>query len=225
MIEAQGDIVALLEDHCAPGAGWYRAVLSGHALNQQVLGGAVENASTTRLVDWAVYLFEYSAYINPVPRGVVQQLPGNNVSYSRRALQLLESLLKQNLWEAVWHRQLSLAKIDLVSNPNMVVFYRKSFSVGQFWRLTRLHGHNYAVSRSFETASIKWLWLLGVIGLPALIISRIGRRVLQNGRHLKEYLLALPLIFWFSLAWVLGEITGTLTKRLVTETGWQNGQL
>ncbi len=223
--EAKGDIVALLEDHCAPAPGWYRAILSGHALNRQVVGGAIENASTRRFVDWAVYLFEYSAYMNPVPRGAVQQLPGNNVCYSRSALQLLESLLKQNVWETMWHRQLSTSKIELVSSPDMVVFHRKSFSVKQFWHLARLQGHNYAAARTFESAGEKWLWTIGVVGLPGLMLLRIGRRVFHKGRHLKEYLLVMPLLFWFSLAWALGEITGTVTRRPVAEKGWGNGQL
>lgn len=223
--EARGDIVALLEDHCAPGPSWYQTILSGHAMNQQVLGGAIENASTGRLVDWAVYLFEYSPYMNPVPRGVVRQLPGNNVSYSRSALQAFESLLNQNLWESFWHRQLSSSKIDLVSNPDMIVFHRKSFSVQQFCYLARAHGHNHAASRSLESAGKKCLRTMIAAGLPAVIVLRIGRCVLRKGRHLKQYMLAVPFIFLFSLAWAFGEITGNFTKRFVLETGWGKGIL
>src|SRR5262249_18065692 len=56
MREAAGAIVALLEDHCAPASNWCHTMLTAHETGQLVVGGAVENGSTTCLRDWAVYL-------------------------------------------------------------------------------------------------------------------------------------------------------------------------
>ncbi len=225
MQEATGVIVALLEDHCAPAHNWYHTMLTAHETGQLVVGGAVENGSTTRLKDWAVYLFEYSAYMNPVLCGAARQLPGNNVSYHRKALQLFAELLRQDLWEAAWHQQLAQEGICLHSQPDMIVYHHKSFAIQRFWRLARGHAHNYAATRTFVSLGRKWLWMLGSALLPFLILGRIGRRIVQKKKHVKEFLLASPLMLWFAVGWTLGEITGTFSPSLKPETGWSEDPL
>ncbi len=218
--EAQGDILALLEDHCIPASDWYRSIFSAHRSGHLVVGGTVENGSPERIVDWAVYLFEYSAYMNPLPQGEVQQLPGNNISYNRRVLPLLKDPLEKDLWESFWHKRLLQEGIGLISNPDMVVYHHKSFGIQEFWHLVRLHGHNYAVSRTFDSSHKKWLWMVGVFFLPFIMWFRIGKRILSKRRHLKKFILASPFLLWFNIGWTLGEITGTITKRPKPETGW-----
>lgn len=225
MREATGAIVALLEDHCAPARNWYHAMLAAHETGQLVVGGAVENGSTARLKDWAVYLFEYSPYMNPVLCGAASQLPGNNVSYHRKALYFLEKLLRQDLWEAAWHEQLAQEGIGLYSQPDIVVYHHKSFAIQGFWRLARRHAHNYAATRTFSSPERKWLWMLGAPLLPLLMVLRIGRRVAQKRNHVKEFLLASPLILWFAVGWTLGEITGTLSPYPKPEAGWGEAPL
>ena len=76
---ARGRALAVIEDHVIVPDGWARALLSELRDDAMVVGGAIENAATERLVDWAAFLCEYSHCITPLPDGPSDWVPGNNV--------------------------------------------------------------------------------------------------------------------------------------------------
>src|SRR5262249_20784857 len=219
--EATGDIVALLEDHCVPAPDWLHKMTLAQQSGREVVSGAVENRSTARIVDWAVYLFEYSEYMNPITRGQVKGAPGNNISYKREVLSLFKDLLELDVWESFWHRRLADRGIILTANPNMIVYHQRSFGVDEFSRLACLHGHNYAASRPLDSRTKRWFWITGAIALPLIILFRIAQRVFVRRRHWIPFIAASPVILWFAIAWTYGEITGMLTKRPKPESGWK----
>ena len=47
----KGDIIAITEDHCIAQEDWYLEMLKAHESSYEVVGGAVENGSTQRLID------------------------------------------------------------------------------------------------------------------------------------------------------------------------------
>jgi hypothetical protein len=67
--QARGDSVAVIEDHVLVPRGWARRLLNQQKSGEDVVGGAVENAATDRLVDWAAFLCEYSHLLPPLPEG------------------------------------------------------------------------------------------------------------------------------------------------------------
>src|SRR3990167_6418785 len=65
--EAKCDILALIEDHCLVPENWFTEILKAHESDYVAIGGAVENACQDRVLDWATFFCEYSAFIQPVP--------------------------------------------------------------------------------------------------------------------------------------------------------------
>src|SRR5262249_49918935 len=66
---AQGEIIAVTEDHCVAEPHWCERILAAHQSHHAAIGGAVENACVDTVVDWAEFLCEYHAYMSPVPEG------------------------------------------------------------------------------------------------------------------------------------------------------------
>lgn len=218
--EANGDIIALTEDHCVPAKNWFSTILSSHDSENIVVGGAVENASKESITDWAVYFFEYSTYMNPIRPGCAKQLPGNNVSYSRKAVNILENVLKKEVWDSTWHDQLLKRGIPLTANPEMIVYHKRSFITKSFWHISLVHGRNYGASRKWGSQLKEMLWKTSVVFIPFLMTFRIFMCVASKRKYIKEFSMSAPLVYWFCIAWVYGEIIGCLTKKEVLDTGW-----
>ena len=210
--QSRADLIAVTEDHCIPPEDWYERIVAAHRAPYAAIGGAVENASTARLVDWAVFLCEYSRYVNPVPRGVTDDIPGNNVTYKRSALPHIQDLLDAGRWEHFLHWRLQEVGERLYSDPSVVVYHRKSFGIGEFLEQRFHYGRSFAGMR-FQDGP-RWKRALFAIGspiLPPLLLWRIGDRLFARRRHRLIYLKSLPLLGLFMLSWAAGELVGYLT--------------
>lgn len=211
MLRAAGEILVITEDHCIAPPTWYEEILRAHRATSLAIGGAVENASVTRLVDWAVYFCEYSRYMGPVSEGPTDDIPGNNASYKRAVLDLFGDVVKRGVWETILHWEIRRAGHGLGSHPGMWIWHKKSFGVGEFL------AQRYHFARSFaamRVAGSPWvtraLYAGGSPALPVLLVGRIGGRVLRKRRHVAEFLRALPLIILFTVSWSVGEFCGYL---------------
>ena len=209
LLAARGDVLAMTEDHCLADAHWIANVLHAHTLGHLVIGGAVENAATERTVDWAVYFCEYGRYMSPIAAGPTDDLPGPNVSYKRAALDHFRDLLEPATWEPFWHWRLLSRGVQLINDPQVIVFHRKHFSVRGFLS-ERYHYARSFAGRRVDGASLgkRTLFACGAPLLPPLLLWRIITRVARKGRHRRELLLALPYIMLFTLSWSLGELIG-----------------
>ena len=209
LLHAGGPILAMTEDHCLAGTDWIQNVLAAHEGAALAIGGAVENAATQRLVDWAVYFCEYGRYMLPIESGPTNDLPGPNVSYKRAALEIFRDLLAPATWEPFWHWRLMERGVTLINDPRLVIYHRKHFTVRGFL------GERYHYARSFAGRRVEgaaWsrraFFTLGAPLLPPLLLARIARRVLRKGRHRRELLMSLPYISMFTLSWSFGELIG-----------------
>lgn len=86
---ATGEIVAFTEDHCMAEPDWCERILAAHenAPNLAMIGGAMQNGSTSRLIDWANFLPVFSPFMPPLvgDRGDRVPPPGN-ISFKREFL-------------------------------------------------------------------------------------------------------------------------------------------
>ncbi len=206
-----GEIVVITEDHCIADANWYTEILKAHESEHVVIGGAVENASVKRIVDWAVYLCEYSRYMNPIPSGIVGDIPGNNASYKRRAFDNIQELLDRGFWETFLYWKLKNDGIALCSVPSIIVYHKKSFGVFEFLSQRYHYGRSFAGMRIADASPSKRVFFVICAPLlPGVLISRIARRIFQKKRHRKEFFLSLPLLSLFMLSWSFGEFCGYL---------------
>ncbi len=211
---AGGEIIAIIEDHCVADPHWYEEMIKAHRAHPEYIavGGPVENGSRDRLVDWAVFFCEYSTFMLPLPRGLAEDIPGNNASYKNRAFKGIlhpEETLTSGFWESTLHRELQARGERFFLEPSMVVYHKKRFG---FWYFIsqRYHYSRYYAGRlvSGTSAPRRVLRSAAALALPLLLMSRIARRIVRKRRHLKELLLATPLLIVFTGTWAIGEMVG-----------------
>ncbi len=205
---ATADVVGVIEDHVLVPPHWARAMLAAHASGAQVVGGAVANAATERLVDWAAFLCEYSQGLRP-PDGPSEWITGNNTTYRRALLEQYQREWTAGRWEQHLHDALRRDGVVLWSRPDIVVGHKMHYSVGSYLHQRYLYSRAYAGMRA-EGVGLGRRALMGGISfaLPPVLFSRIVSRVWTSGHHRSELLLSLPLQLLFTVAWAAGEIVG-----------------
>lgn len=207
---ARGELVAITEDHCIPAPDWYEAIRRCHAQRPAAaIGGAVDNAATTRLVDWAVYFCEYGAYASPLPAGPTADLPGPNVSYKRRTLLELQDTIADEYWETFVHDRLARLGHQLWRDPSMQVRHKMHFRFLPFLAERFHYGRAFAGRRN---QALGWTMRIvrGTLSplLVPLFVMRISRNVLARRQHLLRFAACLPMICCFAVAAAAGEAAG-----------------
>ena len=205
---ATAPVVALIEDHCLVTPGWADRLLAGHVSGHGVVGGPIRNVATQRIRDWAAFFCEYSAVMEPMPRGPVEGLPGMNVSYDSEALAAIDDLLREGRWENWLHPRLQERGFDLWCEPDAVVEHDKDFDLGEFLSQRYHYSRSYAGMRNPELGWRRALYALGTPLLVPLLYYRMARNVLSRGRDRGRFVLATPLILLYVTVWAFGELVG-----------------
>jgi glycosyltransferase involved in cell wall biosynthesis len=204
---ATAPYVALIEDHCVVRNGWAPRLLAAHRAGRSVVGGPIRNGSH-RVRDWAAFFFEYSAYMEPVAEGAVDDLPGMNVSYDRRAIAAIDDLLAQGKWEGWLHERLRSRGFELYSDPAARLDHVMDFGFREFVGQRFHYARAFAGMRNEDLGPRRIVHALAAPALVPLLYSRIARNVLRRGRHRRELLLATPLIVVYTLVTAIGEGLG-----------------
>ena len=207
--QASGAAVAVIEDHVLVPRGWARAMLNCLADGEDVVGGAVENAATDRLVDWAAFLCEYHHLLPPIPAGPVDCLTGNNTVYRRSVLACYADAWRAGQWEDHLHRAMRRGGVTLHQHPEIVVGHRMHYTVGRYFGQRFLYSRAWAGMRS-ANAPVPEPLIRGAVALllPPVLFWRVVRTVWKKKSHRRELIRSLPLIALFTLAWGAGEMVG-----------------
>jgi glycosyltransferase involved in cell wall biosynthesis len=206
---ARGRALAVIEDHVIVPPGWARAWLDALERDDMVVGGAIENAATERLVDWAAFLCEYSHCITPLPDGPSDWLPGNNVIYPRALLTRYRTVLGGGRWENQLHDAMRRDGIALIFRPRIAVGHKKHYTVGEHVSQRYLYARSYAGARVAGAPRAKRLaYGAAAAALPPLLFYRTVSRVLSKRRHRAELVRSLPLLAVFVVSWAFGEMVG-----------------
>lgn len=204
--------IAVIEDHVIVPPGWAKQLLDAQRSYGPVVGGAVVNAATGRLVDWAAFLCEYSHCIPPLPAGTVDWLTGNNVIYPRALLEQHRAVLGGGRWENHLHESFRRGGVTLVCRPEITVGHKKHYTVGEYLAQRFWYARSYAGARVAGARLGKRLAFgLAAFALPPLLFYRTVTRVLQKGRHRRELVQSVPLLALFVSSWALGEVVGYWT--------------
>lgn len=211
--EARGRLVAVTEDHCVPRPDWCRQIVDAHRrTGWAAVGGGVENDSTDRAVDWAVFFCEYHQHMSPVPFGPSDFIPGMNVAYDMAVLEPMRGVFEEGLWENFLHDRLRAEGHVLGMDPSIVVGHRKHFTVPMFLDERFNYSRSFAGMRvAGASPATRLAWAAASLLLPGLLVTRLTRNVLRRRRHVGWYVRAFPLVVLFSVAWSLGELAGYLT--------------
>jgi len=211
ILQSNGDIVAVIEDHCIPTENWFKEIRNAHQLGYSVVGGAVENGSTTRLIDWSVFLLEYCQFMQPIPNGEVSDIAGNNASYDKKILNNIEELICGDYWEYFIHEELKKNGFRFLSMPTIVVLHKKEFNF-IYYIYQRFHySRSFASMRRKKINSVKLiLYIMSTPLVPILLLMRIAREIFVKKRYYKEFLLSIPFLIVFTIIYSFGELIGYL---------------
>jgi hypothetical protein len=212
--EAKGDIIALTEDHCSPDPDWCAKIVTYHAGAVAAVGGSVDKTGADTALNWAIYLSDFGRYMNPVPEGPVGYLTDCNVSYKRAVLTPIFKLWAEEFHETTVNWALLEQGHVLLLTPRVIVRQQRSLS----WRYAL--GERYRFGRLFASTRVAGAGLgrragyaCASVALPAVLIGRIAKNVLQKRRPLGAFVRAMPAIVVVNLVWACGEIVGYATGR------------
>jgi GT2 family glycosyltransferase len=198
-----------VEDYGFVGENWCTEIRKAHNSGHSVAGGAVGNRSPDRLLNWAIYFFDYGKYMLPARPGVVASLSGINVSYKRKALDEVADVYRGGFDETFVHEELKKRGYELSLVPSAVVYLSKNFefreALQNFYHLARSFASR-RVTHSEWTERLKFA--SGACLLPALLSLRVVLRVLPKRRHLMKLLLSFPHLFVLMVSWSVGEFRG-----------------
>ena len=206
---ATAPAVGVIEDHVIVPEDWARRMLDALAEGHDVVGGAIENAATDTLMDWAAFLCEYSASLPPLPSGPVGGVPGNNVIYRKEVLDRYTEVLDRHAWENHLHDAMRADGIELIMRPDIVVGHKMHYTFGLYFTQRFLYSRSYAGARVAGAPLPRRLAMgAAAFALPPLMFYRTVKRILSKGKHLGYLLKSLPLLVLFCISWGAGEIVG-----------------
>jgi hypothetical protein len=201
--QAEGDVIAFLEDACLPDLGWTEAVIQGFDDPQtDLVGGPVKQSTDSTKIDWAVYFAEYAPFAVPQNR-----VAGLNFACRK-------SILK--IGQPIYEHAFSDMPSWLTS---MSVKHMRKYDWDDALRDRRRFGLEYGELRWRGRVSI--LTSLGVIATPGIFAIQICRLV-NTTRRCRSLLLPLIQAFVPTIRllweWSISEARGW-------RRAWQDRQI
>ena len=212
--KACGAIVALTEDHCTPDHDWCARILEAHAGPHAAVGGAVEKRQPDTILNWAVYLCDFSRYMNPVQEGPACYLTDCNVSYKRAALASIAHVWTDEFHETSVNWALQAQGESLWLSPRIIVHQQRTLRFRAAVRERYVFGRLFASTRVSATTWLRRALYAGSsFLLPPLLLGRVAGNVLRKRRCVGEFIRSLPALMLMTTAWAWGEFVGYLTGR------------
>lgn len=207
----RGAIVALTIENCVPAPDWAAKTLAAHSNPWSGIGGAIEPDDSLGLAGWAVYFSRYSNYLLPFADRFVEDFAADNCSYKREAVQRAAGTDARGFWETLAHEQMRRRDEKLYCDPALAMRFAGGISAGTFLARRFRHGRYFAARRSEKfSMSQRLVRALGSPVVPFVLMRRISGRVFAKHRYQAKFLVCLPLIACFLLAWAAGEGMGYL---------------
>lgn len=209
--EATGDYLIVTEDHCIAPENWFEEFSKAHGAGYKVVGGAVENGSPARLIDWAVFLCEYSSFMPPISNGETEFVAGNNVSYERTIIEQVDESIKNDFWEYFLQAEMRKKNVKFLSTTSIVVSHKKEFGFFYFLSQRFHYSRSFAAMRwKISTPLQKLSYLIYTPIAPLHLTWRIFKNVHKKKRNYREFFLSVPFLVLFMCSYAVGEFTGQL---------------
>jgi hypothetical protein len=208
---SRGKIIALVEDYCVLDDLWCAEVKKVHEAGHAIVGGAVENRCPDKLLNWAVYFYDYGKYMLPERERLAATLSGMNVSYDREVLKKVEGTFRDGFYETSIHEELKGHGYDLYLAPSAIAYLSKDYEFGKILPTYFHLGRSFASQRIDGIRPARRVLLaLGSFALPILLLARIAFRTVLKRRYLQKLFLASPALCLLVTFWSAGELCGYL---------------
>jgi hypothetical protein len=171
---ATAEVVVLTEDHCFPEPGWAEALIERHKEDWAGVGPAVLNANPTAASSWANLLIEYGFWLDPLPGGEMDMLPGHNSSYKRAALLEYGKRLHEILEaESVLQWDLATRGHRLYLEPSARTRHANIDTLGGSFKHRFYGGRLFAANRSRDWSLARRLFY--ALASPLIPVVRLKR--------------------------------------------------
>jgi hypothetical protein len=208
--QSQGEIVAIIEEHCVASLNWLQNIVSSFRSTDAAIGGPILDDDYKRLRDWVVYFSEYHNFLPPWPDAKRYMLNGANIAYNRQMLLQHEEVLGSGYWEVVLHPLLAKDG-DFRSVSEMRVHHTGPFDYGYYlnqrYLLSRVWG---GTQREKVSGGKRVIYLILGPLLPLLLLARMTIKVFQSGHRLGRFIASIPLLIPVTIAYAWGEWLGYL---------------
>ncbi len=190
---ASAPVVVLAEDHCFPEPDWAGQLIEAHQQDWAAVGPAIRNANPATTVSWADLFIGYGPWLEPVPSGEADFLPGHNSSYKRHLLlpygDRLATLLAA---ETVLHWDLRAKGFRLFLEPRARVAHT-NFSRWSSWiPVQYLCGRSFAGTRAVDMSALRRaVYAVGSPAIPLVRLARLARGIKASGLR-RRFLKTLP---------------------------------
>lgn len=210
LAHATAPTVAVIEDHVAVTPGWASKFVQARDAGARAIGGGIENAATSRTVDWAAFLCEYSHAVAPQRAGSADAIAGNNTAYDRQLLEDVRDVIAPDRWEDALHAELRRRGETLWHRPDIVARHKKHFTIRGYASQRFLYSRSYAGARTTGYSAVRRM-LAGAaaLTLPPLLLARIFTRTWRGRAHRSALLRSAPLLLVFVVVWSVGEAVGS----------------
>src|SRR4051812_36050413 len=212
---ASAPLIALAEDHSYPESRWAEVLIASHEKPWAAVGPAIGNGNPQHALSWANLAIEYGPWLDPVPSGATDHLPGHNCSYKRDVLLEygpdLDAIFEA---ESVLHWDLRSKGYELYLNADARTFHLNYSLLGPSLLLRFLGGRLFAAARARHWTVARRL-VYGLCG-PLILLRRLRRiladlrRIGQLGRLMPNIVFLLAILLAMdALGEVLGYFFGT----------------
>lgn len=196
---------------CLPAEGWRGAMVRAHSGGEAAVGAAIEPARRLRLRDWAIYFLRYRNYFLPFQRCRVHDVAGDAASYQSAPLTARRSMWVDGFWENTVNADMAGAGEVLVLDPDVVVTYAGGEGALRFLRQRLSHGIHFGRSRLVGAGLWRRLLFIILFVIPGgIFLLKIVRQVLARTRARGRFVLSLPWLCLYLVAWSLGEWLGAI---------------
>jgi len=212
MGQAQGEIIAITEDHCRVAPNWCEQIIQAHKdfPAAAAIGGAVDNGATTSLIDWANFLLVFAPFVSPLKNGPCERICLQaNISYKRRVVSRMASQL--GVMEMLFTRQLWEEGEVLIADDRLVVSHVQSHG---FWGTLAAHFHNGRSIAGFRLEHLGGIGRMLRLGstaiLPPYLLWSTLRTLVSKQRFLGQVCASLPVLILLACCHATGEFVGYL---------------
>jgi hypothetical protein len=196
MSQSRGEVVAVTEDHCRVAPDWCRQIIESHRMHPEaaVIGGAVENGSDRRVIDWASFFIVNGAVMPPVREGEQRKVGGQaSVSYKKRAVPREVPPLGRMEW--MLNQDLRRRGEALLADGRIRVAHVQPLT---FSEACAIHYHDSRIIAGFRLERIglteRLIRLGACFAMPPLLFLRAVLPILAKRRKLGWLFLSLPMI-------------------------------
>ncbi len=209
---ARGDIIAITIAQFVPARNWITKIIESLKPPYSAVGGAIENAESASMGDWALYFCRYSNYMLPFEERSVDDMAGDNAAYIRKDIEPYKKMYENGFWENEINAEMVKDGLTILLTPGIVAVHQRSFGIIPFSIQRYVHGLNYGRKRSGSFSLVKrFMFIILTPLIPIIHLKRIINRVLKRNRHKGKFFFSLPVLLVFISFWTIGECFGYIS--------------